>query len=92
MSLFNRAADLFQRLHDRAPARGDILAAPYPENTEMILVGELVAVVYKTKEHKRPFFHRFNAKRRPLLFVSADGSQIYTLKGAYRFTARGFVD
>lgn len=91
MSLFNRAADLFQRFHNRAPAKADIVTVSFPE-TEALRVGELVALVYKTSEHKRPFFHRFNAKRRPLLFVSSDGTQIYTLKGAYRFTARGFVD
>lgn len=92
MSIFHKAADLFQRFHDRAPGKGDILKAPYPDDTEMIRVGELVAVVYKTPEHKRAFFHRFDTKRRPLLFVSADGTQAYILKGVYRFTARGFVD
>ena len=91
MSLFNKAVDLFRRFHDRAPKRGDIITVSFPP-AEAIRVGELVALVYKTPEHRKPFFHRFDGKRRPLLFVSADGTQAYVLRGAYRFTSRGFID
>jgi hypothetical protein len=91
MSLFNRAADLFHRFHGYPPTRpADTPTLSIPK-TQAVYVGELVAVVYKTREHKRPFFHRFNVKSRPLLLVSADGTQTYIVRGRYRFTARGFV-
>lgn len=91
MSLFNRAADLFRRFHGYAPQRpSDTPIISVPE-TESVFVGELVAVVYKTREHKRPFFHRFAVKSRPLLLVSSDGTQAFIVRGRYRFTARGFI-
>jgi len=88
MSMFGKAIDLYRNFHKRSPGRGDVVTLDYPE-TEALLVGELVAVVYKTRERKRAFFHRFD--RRPLLLVSADGTQIYIIRGGYRFTSRGFI-
>jgi hypothetical protein len=91
LSLFDRANDLFRRFHGHAPEKpSDTPTISIPE-TQAVLVGELVAVVYKTREHKRAFFHRFTVKSRPLLLVSSDGTQAYIVRGRYRFTSRGFV-
>ncbi len=56
-----------------------------------LVVGELDGITYRVKGHRKLFFHRFKKFDRPLLIVTFDGRQIYTIRGSYRFTQRGFV-
>ena len=60
--------------------------------TPVLLVGKLVGVIYETPDDLTVYIHRFMKSRRPSLFVSADGAQIFVAGGATKFTERGFVE
>lgn len=87
------AVSLFEAFHDASPRANQIVSiAPLPD-IFALEVGRLDAVMYSIEGEAKPLFHRFsekNPRTRPRLFVSFDGSQIYVLRGAYRFTAEGF--
>lgn len=87
----HNAAQLFEDFFGRPPQEDDIVTLDMrgPENA--LVIGQLDGVVYKTSDSDSPYFHRFKKSDRPLLAVSADGRQIYILKGGYRFTEKGFV-
>lgn len=90
-----QADRLFRGFFGRAPSDGELIQVSFPARPETCLViGELDAVMYKTKYDSKPFMHRMGEESgdRPLLVVSSDGRQLYALRGAYRFTSRGFVD
>lgn len=89
---FRYAVELFRAYHGYAPTTGgrDIKVIGFNDEA-VVYIGECVGIIYKTMEHKRAWIHRFASKKRPLLYVSNDGRQAYLLKGAYRFTSRGFI-
>jgi hypothetical protein len=86
-----RAQQLFRKFFRREPDDCEIVdvATRHPEAT--LVIGELDGIIYRSEGTKEPLIHRFKASDRPLLLVSFDGRQIYTIKGSYRFTERGFV-
>lgn len=86
----DQAARLFRDFHDREPKPDELLTVA-PEKDDTLVVGDLVGVIYKVKGQEKPFIHKFKANARPRLLVSSDGRQIYVLRGAYRFTERGFI-
>ncbi|MDE2019676.1 MAG: hypothetical protein KGJ13_05025 [Patescibacteria group bacterium] len=85
-----KASALFRRFFGKAPKKQDILEFDGERET-VLVIGELDGVIYRTSDSKEPYIHRFAKSNRPLLSVSFDGSQIYILKGGYRFTAKGFI-
>lgn len=78
----------FKAFHGRTPKKGEI--GTLSDGTPVFLVGQLDGVMYKAIGEDRSSLHRFNKNDRPLLFVSSDGRQLYTIMGSYRFTDRGF--
>ena len=79
----------FKRFHGRDAKRGEI-ARVKTNTSDVLLVGELEGVIYKSCSDGKSYIHKFR-KSRPHLYVSSDGKQLYALGGAYRFTERGFV-
>lgn len=87
----DRAVKLFREFHDREPRDRELFTISQLAPVPCFLIGSLDGVIYRIDSSKEPLIHRFNKSHRPLLCSSFDGRQIYTLKGAYRFTRRGFV-
>lgn len=85
-----QAEKLFRSFFDREPQDNEV-ARVKSDDDIAIVIGEQVGVLYQLAGEDKPMLHRFRKSDRPLLLVSSDGRQIYTLKGAYRFTKRGFV-
>lgn len=90
MSLVN-AERRFRAFFNRDPKKEEIVTVATENPEDVLVIGELDSVIYRTEGEKKPLIHRFKSSDRPLLLVSSDGRQIYVLKGAYRFTDRGFV-
>lgn len=86
-----RAAALFHAFHDRLPKRKEIVEVGMSGNVTVLEVGEFYGVMYKTKETAEPYLHKFNARRRPKLYVTADGQQLFAIGGDYKFTDGGFI-
>lgn len=86
-----KAILLFKSFHERMPKRGEIALIKQSEPEYALEVGEVYGIMYKVKETKEPYLHRFPSGARPKLFIAADGKQTYVLYGKYRFTNRGFV-
>lgn len=91
-----QAARRFRRFHKREPRAGE-LGTVSASATPTLLVGKLVGVIYETPGDENgkgltTYIHRFTKNRRPSLFVSADGAQLFVVGGATRFTERGFVE
>jgi hypothetical protein len=88
MTDYDDAVKRFRAYHGRAPKDGEILDLEFEPVTALV-IGECDGIMYRTKESKKPWLHRFDV--RPLLLASSDGHQVYVVKGRYRFTARGIV-
>jgi hypothetical protein len=86
----SQAVRLFKRFFDREPEHDEIVSVVMRRPTTALVIGELDSVIYRTEGEAKPMFHRFKKNDRPLLLVSSDGRQIYTIKGSYRFTEKGF--
>jgi hypothetical protein len=89
------ATKLFRSFFGRNPSPEEIVDLCFPNKPEPgLVVGKIVGIMYRTKYDSKPFWHEFGEEsgNRPLLVVTSDGSQFYPLRGAYRFTARGFID
>lgn len=80
----------FKRFHGR-DAAPDEIARVKQHTDDVLLVGELEGVIYKSVSDGKSYIHKFKRNSRPALYVSSDGKQMYALAGAYRFTERGFV-
>jgi hypothetical protein len=87
----SQAVRLFRHFFDREPRENEIVQVATRKPTDALVIGELDAIIYRVDGEAQPNFHRFKKTDRPLLLVSSDGRQIYTIKGSYRFTERGFV-
>lgn len=85
-----RAAKLFKSFFGRKPRLDEVRRIKGTDDTVM-LVGELDGIIYRIDGERQPLIHRFTSTDRPLLFVSSDGRQLYSVRGRYRFTDRGFV-
>lgn len=86
-----RAQMLFRKFFRRDARDGEIVDIATREPETVLVIGQLDGIIYRSETDDKPLIHRFKASDRPLLLVSFDGRQIYVLKGAYRFTERGFV-
>ena len=91
-SPFEKARRRFAAFHERLPRREELRQIAMRSPETVLTVGELVGVIYKAAGDGKQYIHRFRKDARPVLTVSSDGTQIYALAGAYRFTERGFVD
>lgn len=87
----SKAATLFKSFHERNPAPSEIVSIEQNGAEECLAVGEVYGIMYKVKGTPEPYLHKFGTTKRPKLFVSADGKQIYIVKGQYKFTYRGFI-
>lgn len=82
----------FARFHGRQPQADEIGTIKLPgRGIDAFKVGALGGIIYETPDGQT-YIHRIKKTSRPLLYVSSDGSQIFTLKGSVKFTERGFVD
>jgi hypothetical protein len=86
---WSRATRLFKSFHEKAPKKGQIVALRQKGDIEALEVGQFYGIAYIAEGKK--YFHKFSSGNRPRVFVSADGKQIYILRGGYRFTDRGFI-
>jgi hypothetical protein len=86
-----QAARLFYKFHGVEPRESDILAVEIVGEKICLVVGYAVGILYQSLGGEL-FDHRFKESARPLLVVTSDGTQTFMLKGAYRFTDRGFLD
>lgn len=85
------------RLYERFTGHPGKLVARIPKPrypNAVVVIGECDGVLYTTVRDGQleSYVHRFKSKSRPLLCVSQDGTTLYLLGGAYRFTERGIVD
>lgn len=85
------AAKLFEAFHGYPPAAGQLPYIQQDRAEQTLEIGSVYGIMYKVPEVPEPYLHKFNARSRPRLFVSANGRQIYILNGVYRFTDRGFI-
>lgn len=85
------AANRFRRFHNRAPQADEIGVLKLKGAVDVAKIGALAGIIYETPDGQT-YIHRIKKPSRPLLYVSSDGSQIFTLKGSVKFTERGFVD
>jgi hypothetical protein len=92
MERIHRAAQLYEDFTGE-PAR-HVRQVRTRDHDTVLAVGPAEAVAYNAvRDGKRAsFIHEFRKGSRPLLAVSHDGSQLYLLGGAYRFTDRGIED
>jgi hypothetical protein len=86
---WSKATRLFKSFHEKTPKKGQIVTLRQTGDIEALEVGQFYGIAYIAEGKK--YFHKFNANNRPRVFVSADGKQIYILRGGYRFTDRGFI-
>lgn len=85
-----RARALFRAFHKRDPKENELaLLGDLKTPTVALECGPLVGLAYRALGDDN--FHEFTRAGDPRVFVSWNGSQIYILGGAYRFTDRGFV-
>lgn len=87
-----KALARFKAFQGRAAKDGEVTRVKMKGEADVLLVGELQGLIYKAQGDGVTYIHRFKKTARPVLYVSADGSQVYVLAGAYRFTDRGFED
>jgi hypothetical protein len=84
------AARLYRAFFGFDPASEDIVTI-IPKRTVALRVGTLDGIIYRIDGERTPLIHRFKSTDRPLLYVSSDGRQLYSVRGRYRFTEAGFV-
>ena len=89
-SAFLRARSLFRRFHGREPQAVNDIARIKMDTDVFLCVGEVDGIIYRVHDNPKGYLHRFKKSRRPLLYVSSNGTQICMIKGAYKFTERGF--
>lgn len=85
------AAKLFRMFHCREARAGELVSVAITGSHDALLVGKIPSIRYIAAGDGKLYEHKFKVSDRPLLFVSADGSQVYVTRGSYRFTARGFI-
>lgn len=86
-----RAAKLYEGFHGIPVDEIYTAKISSPDPEIALVVGQLHGVSYKALGDGETYFHKFNARNRPLFASSFDGQQLYILKGGYRFTTRGIV-
>jgi hypothetical protein len=84
------AIKLFRSFFGRAPREHEIVDI-VQQKAVALRIGELDSVGYRIDGERIPNIHFFSSTDRPLLYVSSDGRQLYSVRGRYRFTDRGFV-
>lgn len=87
-----RAVKLYRDFHGEEPKYIDEYYIVVPSHA--LKIGMLEGVIYSARmdgKNER-FLHEFSGKSRPILAVSADGTQLLVLAGNYRMTDRGIVD
>lgn len=92
-----QAADLYERFSGHDPDVVDVVPIqPIAPDAQIaaVLVGTLDGVLYTTERDGQveKYIHRFAARDKPALAVSADGRRMFIIGGRYRFTELGIVD
>ena len=92
-----QAADLYERFSGQDPEVVDrIHIEPIAPDAQIVgvLVGTLDGVLYTTERDGQveKYIHKFAARDKPSMVVSADGSRMFLIGGRYRFTELGIVD
>lgn len=87
-----QAAKLFEAFTGRRPTEKMNVRVPEPKAA--LAIGTIDQLWYTTVRDGRlqSFRHPFKKGSRPILAVSADGTQFLALGGAFKFTDRGFID
>lgn len=85
-----KAIKLFRSFFGRDPREHEI-ADITQQKSVAIRIGQLDSLSYRIDGERIANIHFFTRTDRPLLFVSSDGRQLYSVRGRYRFTERGFV-
>lgn len=85
-----RAANLFRKFQGRLPAPGELREISQPP-TASLEMGKLDGVIYTCVGDGKKYIHRFGKSRRPVLYASYDGKQLFILAGEYRLTERGLI-
>lgn len=85
-----QAIKLFRDFFARDPRPHEIVDL-VPHQTVALRIGTIDSIGYRIDGERIPNIHFFSRTDRPLLFVSSDGRQLYSVRGRYRFTDRGFV-
>lgn len=91
MTLYERASKLFKSFHGREADANEIVDINGQMPATCLLVGEMDGIIYRTAEEPKGHIHRFTKTSRPLVWVTADGRQMFITGGKYRFTDRGFM-
>ena len=88
----NRAARLYEDFTGHAPR--EVVTVDTPNHDTQLVVGEVEAIAYNAvrDDERASYIHEFKKHSRPLLTASHDGTSLYLLDGAYRFTDRGITD
>lgn len=86
------ARKLFKAFHGREPAPGEIGTIRAAIDDDVLVVGELTRIAYRSVGDGKEYIHTFRKNARPVLAVTDDGKQAYVIAGSYGFTERGFVD
>ena len=88
-----KAVELFESF---TGSRGQVVGkADLPELPEvLVLIGNVEAIAYNAVHDgkRKSFQHEFRVSSRPVLASSPDGTRLFLLAGAYRFTDRGIED
>lgn len=87
-----------KRFEDFTGAKGEVIGvADVPDlkdDDTLVIIGECEAIAYSAVRDgaRASYQHEFKKSSRPTLAVSFDGSRLFLLAGAYKFTARGIED
>lgn len=84
----------FKEFHDFDPK--EVVALPVNRTIprELVRVGDLVGVIYRSDKwdrKKKDYIHKFNRSDRPILASSPDGKRLFILGGSFRTKAEGIV-
>jgi len=86
------ARALFKSFHHREPRPNElVLVGGLTQPTVALEVGQFLGIGYKSVGDGKDYYHDFNARNRPSVYVNPHGLQIYILGGGYRFSRWGFI-
>jgi hypothetical protein len=87
-----KANSLYERFRDQK-ADG-MTKVPAPDFSVGMVVGKVDVINYETIRAGKVerYTHKFKKSARPLLCVTADGKNFFSIDGNFEFTERGFLD
>jgi len=85
----SKAKKLFKAFNGRSPEFLDTVHIK--DYKTLVYIGPCLEIAYLADDGNS-YRHVFRRSSRPQLAVSADGKQLFLLKGRYKFTGRGITD